>query len=262
MKKNIKSLKKSGYRKQYTQRNPRNKNRTNTKNFRNRRGINKSIKYGGMETHSTHSTPKDMEFFLANQVSWDNLSIDEKTKARQNGYNKSSWKRELEKRYQSPLNTNNYIFLDIDGVVHQANESGGYDISTTPILEKMYFIMELAKKNNAKIVISSNWRGTSSKMGKIKHKLSTMGYNDEIDMLDNNHHTNMDGLLLLPDNENTQERSQHIVNYLQRHPHGNFVIIDDTRKHISPELMNNFVETNPEIGITKKDIEKAEKILN
>ena len=261
MKKNIKSLKKSGYRKQYTQRNLRNKNRTNTKNFRNRRGLNKYIKYGGMESHSTRTTLKDMEFFLANQVSWDNLSIDEKTKARQNGYNKSSWKRELEKGYQSPPNTNHYIFLDIDGVVHQANESGGYN-STTPILEKMSFIIELAKKNNAKIVISSNWRMRSSEMGKIKTKLETMGYNDEIDMLDNNYHTNMDGLLFLPDNEKTNERSQHIVNYLQSHPPGNFVIIDDTRKHIHSQLMDNFVETNPEIGITKKDIEKAETILN
>ena len=261
MKKNIKSLKESGYRKQYTQRNLRNKNRTNTKNFRNKRLVNKSIKYGGMESHSMGSTPKDMEIFLADQVSWENLSIDEKKKARQNGYNKSSWKRELEKKYQSPTNNNKYIFLDIDGVVHQANESGGYN-STTPILEKMPFIIELAKKTNAKIVISSNWRMRSSEMGKIKHKLETMGYNDEIDMLDNNYHTNMDGLLFLPDNEKINERSQHIVNYLQSHPPGNFVVIDDTRKHISPELMDNFVETKTEIGITKKDIEKAEKILN
>ena len=81
-------------------------------------------------------------------------------------------------------------------------------------------------------------------------------------MLDNNYHTNMDGLLFLPDNEKNNERSQHIVNYLQSHPPGNFVIIDDTRKHISPELMDKFVETKSEIGITKKDIEKAEKILD
>lgn len=57
MKKNLKSLvKKSGYRKNSTQRNFRNKNKRNTKNGRNRRRVNKSIKYGGMEPATNNTT--------------------------------------------------------------------------------------------------------------------------------------------------------------------------------------------------------------
>lgn len=195
-----------------------------------------------------------MESFFNNRMDWEQLSGDDKKFARQCGWNKSSWKRELEKR-QTPQT---YIFLDIDGVVHPANESGGYD-SNVQLLEKMWMIVDLAQKRNSKIVISSNWRMKSSEMGKIKKELENIHYTNEIDMLDNNYYTNMD-CLVLPDTKD--ERSTHILNYLDKHPPGKFVILDDTKSHIKEELMNNFIQIEPSKGIMQTDVEKALHILS
>lgn len=41
----------------------------------------------------------------------------------------------------------------------------------------------------------------------------------------------------------------------------NYVIIDDM-DNMLPEQQSHFVQTNPEIGITKEDSEKVIKILN
>ena len=57
MKKN-KSLKKSGYRKLYTQKK---KKRKNTKNIRNRKQLNKSIKYGSGISYSSESASFDKD---------------------------------------------------------------------------------------------------------------------------------------------------------------------------------------------------------
>lgn len=200
-----------------------------------------------------------MESLLNQQVSWNNLKIDDKKFLRQSGWNKSSWKRELENNL-APLDTNkSYIFLDIDGVVHPANQSGGIP-SNSILLEKMDMIVKLAKSTNSKLVISSNWRMNKNLMKQIQDELLLYYYTDEIDMLNNNYHTNFNGLLTLPDMN--QERSYHIIDYLKRHPKGKMVILDDTESHIIDELRGNFVHTNKDTGITQMDIKKAIKILN
>jgi hypothetical protein len=207
-------------------------------------------------SNSNNAIYQSIQTLLDNNIQWDNLSDINKSYARQ-FWNKSSWSRELNKR----IPQKSYIFLDIDGVVHAANSCGG-PADNVQLLEKMSVIAKLATNTNSTIVISSNWRGKSSKMTEIKNKLQDEGYMKNIDMLDNNYLTNFDGLLLLPDNENTQQRSLHIKNYLSNHSHSNFVIIDDTSKHISLELIKNYVKTNPKTGITQKIVDKIHIILN
>lgn len=197
---------------------------------------------------------------LHNNTPWDSLSFTKKQYARNQGWNKSSWTHELEKHTHNSTE-HNIVFLDIDGVVHSANSSGG-PAHNANLLEKMTLIVNLITTYNAILVISSNWRGTSSKMTQIKNKLQQLGYTKDIYMLDNNYLTNFDGLLLLPDNEHKQERSTHIKNYLLNHSHTNFVIIDDTKQHISSEFYENYVQTHSNIGITDHDLHKVYHILN
>jgi hypothetical protein len=195
-----------------------------------------------------------------NNTPWDTLSITQKQYARNQGWNKSKWIRTLETHNNNSTEPN-IVFLDIDGVVHSTNSSGG-PAHNAILLEKMPLIVNLIKSTNATLVISSNWRGTSSKMTQIKNKLQDLGYTKDIYMLDNNYNTNFDGLLLLPDNEHKKERSTHIRNYLQNHSHNNFVIIDDTKEHISSEFTKNYVQTNSLTGISYEDLHKVHSILN
>ena len=46
------------------------------------------------------------------------------------------------------------------------------------------------------------------------------------------------------------------------HSHTNFVIIDDTKQHISSEFYQNYVQTDSNIGITDHDLHKVHHILN
>lgn len=136
----------------------------------------------------------------------------------------------------------NIIFLDIDGVLNN-NYS---NISS----ESIDVIKQLIQKNNAKVVMitSHQQNGTDAKRNLIKQKLEELDiYN--IDFID----PNFEGYILdikLP------SRILGIVDYLKKNEVSNYVILDDDYNNDYKLVCLNHYKTNPQKGLTNKDLSK------
>lgn len=137
---------------------------------------------------------------------------------------------------------NNIIFLDIDGVLN--------DNDSTYLLESIESLKQLIESNNAKIVLitSKQHNGTENRRKKIKFDLEKIGiYN--IDFIDPNFEGNLYNI-------NIPRRVLGIVHYLKNNKIDNYVILDDEFHNDYKLLCLNYYKTNPNKGLTYKDLPK------
>jgi hypothetical protein len=162
------------------------------------------------------------------------------------------------------------IFLDFDGVVTAKNQTPGSYIThsninygPTPICVEC--LLNLVKKTDAKIVISSNWRkfDESGNNSIWKNPL----YGDICNPLPKFIPMLKDGYLeTLPP---IRHKNKAIIAeqwLLQHNNIESFIAFDDMCEYegyCSLEIFKNkYINTDPETGITDKDCEKAFLILN
>ncbi len=157
------------------------------------------------------------------------------------------------------------IFLDIDGVLnstqtaedwHLKTGKGGYggffeetDIVTDDNVRWGQSLVDNLKKivdaTGARIVISSTWRKHFT-CPKFKDMLAIYGW---------------DGAPIYDRTPIMRIRGQEVKWWVDKHKPEVYVIIDDYDDFLR-EQIPFFVQTNPDIGLTQEDAQKAITILN
>lgn len=102
-------------------------------------------------------------------------------------------------------------------------------------------------RHNARIVTSSSWR--------YIHKLGSLRMMWEVRGLPSGIHD------VVPHGATYISRGENIDWYLEKHGRPNYVIIDDIDDFLASQH-NHYIETNPIIGISKTDVQKAIEILS
>lgn len=139
-------------------------------------------------------------------------------------------------------NANNIIFLDFDGVIND-NIS---DICNESI-EKLKYIID---KHNAKVVVISSWLGNGTESIKKRIMKFLNNFNiSEIDFIDPNFEGQLCDLKI-------SDRLLGIVDYLRKHRHCKYVILDDDYYNEYKLLKLNNYRTHKWKGLQLKDCNK------
>lgn len=160
------------------------------------------------------------------------------------------------------------VFLDVDGCLTNYNDELGsyithdpssYDISSTNLNR----ISNFCQQNDAKIVISSNWRRFALDGKWIYNKHF---YRNPLNSLYNALNDTIIGVLPLDAGLNKCEalNKWFDINHIDK-KYFQFVIFDDDNRECFQYdyvFKHHFVKCNPEFGITDLDIEKATTIIN
>jgi len=156
------------------------------------------------------------------------------------------------------------IFLDIDGVLNNSSDADHYEVSTGRFgrstefysLRCVELLNTLIKETDAKVVVSSTWR-----MGKSDEEmqdiLNSMGV--VCTVIGCTDVTNSAFIF----------RGNEILKWLQDHEdlvghhfyYKSYVIIDDDSDMLLWQK-DNYVNTDPEVGMTERTVFKAKAILN
>lgn len=133
----------------------------------------------------------------------------------------------------------NIVFLDVDGELTYSNYENK-DTANIDI-EKVKLLKEICDKTNAKVVISSSWRGWEGYTPKIYHTLIDILTSNNIEVLGDTPHlpTEFEGDVPSTISETTLEELEHlkvkhgtgraaeIQKWINEHNVDNFVILDD-----------------------------------
>lgn len=133
----------------------------------------------------------------------------------------------------------NIVFLDVDGELTYSNyrneETADIDV------EKVKMLREICEKTNAKVVISSSWRGSETYTPRIYYTLINILKNNEIEVLGDTPYINSefeDDTAKSTDEFSLEEipyfkhkygtgRAAEIQKWISEHDVDNFVILDD-----------------------------------
>lgn len=133
----------------------------------------------------------------------------------------------------------NIVFLDVDG---ELTYSDYYNEETAHIdIEKVKLLKEICDKTNAKVVISSSWRGSDAYTPRIYHILIDILTNNGIEVLGDTPYIKTEFEGDVPDSisSTTLEdlpnlkikygtgRAAEVQKWISEHNIGNFVILDD-----------------------------------
>lgn len=135
------------------------------------------------------------------------------------------------------------LYLDFDGVLNPFNNysaKGDFSKSACKNLNKI-----LKEEPELKIVVSSSWRRDG--LEKVRKILQKNGIDSS-------------KVIGITDETERDDRGHHIERHLKDHKDiESFVILDDHAD--MDKVLDRLVQTNPSIGLTSKDAEKALKIL-
>lgn len=152
------------------------------------------------------------------------------------------------------------IFLDIDGVLNtpSSEERCGEYIGIDD--DKVKRLSDIVKRTNAEIVLISTWKKYWRKEEKLKplqdylatyldEKLAKFGLKAVDKTRDK-----ADGIYF--------SRGEGMLEYIDRNNVKSFVILDDLQfDYDGCDLIDCFIKTNPTVGLTNEQVEKACKIL-
>jgi len=161
------------------------------------------------------------------------------------------------------------LFLDIDGVLNTKywytqmdrntpKDKYGYAFDPNAVAN----LRRIVEETGSDIVISSSWKCMGlSQMEDMWRDRSLPGR-----IIGITPNSVSDEMLLNADIDSIELfhiRGMEIKEWLAKHGKrvSNYVIIDDM-DNMLPEQQSHFVQTNPEIGITKDDVERSITILN
>ena len=163
------------------------------------------------------------------------------------------------------MNKKKIIFLDIDGVLNTCwwdrktpVDKYGYAFDPNAVAN----LRRIVEETGASIVISSSWKCMG--LSQMEEMWDVRNLPGKIVGITPN--SVSDELLVNADIDSIELfhiRGEEIKEWLTKHGKNvsNYAIIDDM-DYMLPEQQSHFVQTNPEVGITKEDAEKAIKIIN
>ena len=161
---------------------------------------------------------------------------------------------------------NKYIFLDIDGVITTEKSRWRLDKS------KLKLLKEIMDKTGAKIVVSSSWRlgsveATKKDLSQVSHfQPFPFPFVDDIVGVT----VRASNMIIHPDGDREFmiPRGVEIDNWLRKNVEDywnedsyRYVILDDDSDMLLSQK-DNFIQTDSLNGLSRKDVNKAIKILN
>ena len=167
------------------------------------------------------------------------------------------------------MNNRKIIFLDIDGVLNTKwwytqmernipQDQYGYAFDPKAVAN----LKRIVEETGADIVISSSWK--SFGFSELEEMWTDRGLPGKLIGVTPN--SVSDELLLEADIDSIELfhiRGEEIKEWLIRHgKHVNSYAIIDDMDNMLPEQQSHFVHTNPVVGITEEDAEKAIAIIN
>ncbi|MDE6258947.1 MAG: hypothetical protein K2M53_11260 [Muribaculaceae bacterium] len=150
---------------------------------------------------------------------------------------------------------NPIVFLDFDGVLNTEQYQARLTVDGKPTKDMWGPLFDPHAVENlrhilddidARIVISSSWRYAHS-LGSLRMMWEVRGLPGEI-------------LDTLACGATYISRGEEIESWLERNERPEYVIIDDL-DDFSPAQLDHYVETNPIVGISEADAQKAIEIL-
>ena len=133
------------------------------------------------------------------------------------------------------------IFLDVDGVLNSEQDRFSWTLESDKHLTLLACIV---RRTNAKIVVSSSWRGCGL-IDTLKKRLNDFSVS------------------VYGKTKDIGERGLEIKEWLDNHKDvESFVILDDEDFDIAEYFPNNLVKTSTKVGLQKKDAEKCIAILS
>lgn len=166
------------------------------------------------------------------------------------------------------------IFLDVDGELtysnYQNEETANIDI------EKVKLLKEICEKTDAKVVISSSWRGTENYTPKIYYILRELLSKYNIEVLGDTPYLKTEIIGDVPETIRLEEnldikckygtgRAAEIQKWINEYEVESFVILDDEDWQWSEYgYENNWIQPTwfGEGGLKREHVDKAIKILN
>lgn len=150
----------------------------------------------------------------------------------------------------------NYIFLDIDGVVIPYDRDSKFDyhkffnMKEKWSKEAISVLNQICKEYNCKVVLITSYI-SSKPFSEIKDKLKELGFNGKV----------VDELKYHYGKEN---RFENISYYVKEKGISNYVVIDDQRHDIDkdPEIRKHWCNTHSKDGLKKEHLSKIKSILN
>ncbi len=143
-----------------------------------------------------------------------------------------------------------YIFLDIDGVLNCKKQwSKNYALDDSCIEH----FCEFASATGGKIILATSWR----KAWAGRNNPSNPPHIKQLEAKLGRHGCKIYGKTISVDG---RRRDEEIKAFLEAHPGEHYIIIDDDSSEYSGQIQNLYI-VNPENGFTKKDAEKAWKIV-
>ncbi|MBD5395474.1 MAG: hypothetical protein HDR71_14690 [Lachnospiraceae bacterium] len=163
--------------------------------------------------------------------------------------------------------TINIIFLDIDGVLNSNLENNGYtkEVSDGILIEeeKIKLLACLVKRTNSKIILHSGWRvwfDSQLKPTNIKAKRLVELLEKE-DLYIGGSTPDLTTEEIRRTKKFSLVKADEILLWLKLHNNVNkWVVLDDLDLH-NDQVEQHQVKTDPQIGLTAEDVEKAVKIL-
>lgn len=180
------------------------------------------------------------------------------------------------------------VFLDVDGVMNNFEDSRRimdeakdrpelWDMTDDPTPKAIALLKGICEKTGAYVVLSSSWRCCLPNLQKmidvfLDNGIPFAGVTSEGVRLSKVEKYG----IKIPDHRRprwrqnklsdydylVEERGIEIVAFLKTHPKiTSFVAIDDEADDIEPYIPDNFVKTNPFVGLTEDDAAKAVDIL-
>ena len=153
------------------------------------------------------------------------------------------------------------IFLDFDGVI--TTVASHWCLS----LEKMQLVKQIVDSTDAKIVISSSWRKYTLEETIGSITATGRPFVKQVPFLMPNDVVGVTARMYAFKHGHAEShfrvfRGVKIKQYLDEHPEiENYVILDDCSDMLLSQK-DHFIKTDSEKGISKKDVEKAIKILS
>lgn len=158
------------------------------------------------------------------------------------------------------------VFLDIDGVLNsdawlkqqtKLRKQRGRPISFfDPAAVSL--VRGLVEQTGSKVVLSSAWR-ISHSLEDIKWYLADAGWPDAPLIDKTPIHRRITFGEVAPFNRRLSRRGDEVAEWLNLHPVESFAVLDDWAEFYSNQ---NFVQTDPKVGLTQKDVAKALKFLS
>lgn len=166
------------------------------------------------------------------------------------------------------------IFLDVDGELTYSNYHN--DETANINIDKVKLLKEICDKTNAKVVISSSWRGSEDYTPKIYHVLRKILAENNIEVLCDTPHIKTEIIGNIPETINLGEdlnikckygtgRATEIQKYLNEHKIENFLILDDEDWQWSDYgYENKWIQHTwfGDGGLKREHVDQAIEILN